>query len=317
VRNYNLTYVLQSYRLLKNDGLWYTAQTFNTNFTVASVLEALAKKSIFSRGLPMRQFVQNPGVARVLRNVLRDGKVTAMVPIPFSDQQMDPALELCNKNGWLYHGVSSPTEATREYVFASPLHRRYVEWMLYGNPKGEIKEKSLTTFALAVIRHILPLNLAEPRNIGSSVQSIPEAQFQDEFYRACSSYTQNCVVSFPEFGTKHGRIDFFIPSKKWGIELLRNGDRLSPHIKRFTEGEYGQWIRDEVMTDYIVLDFRPAKPPRTNHESKCSLFISCHPTNVSSEINNLYYVVYKGSWEEVKIYNTKQEVISHFVPMHG
>jgi hypothetical protein len=211
VRNYNLTYVLQSYRLLKNDGLWYTPQIFNTNFTVASVLEALAKKSIFSRGLPLRQFLQDPQVARVLRNVLRDGKATAHVPIPFSDQRMDPALELCNRNGWLYHGVYSPTEASREYVFASPLHRRFVEWMLFGQPRGELKEKSLTEFAFAVLHRIFPLNLAEPRNVGSSVQSIPEAQFQDEFYRACSSYTENCVVSFPEFGTKPGQVDFFIP----------------------------------------------------------------------------------------------------------
>jgi len=60
----------------------------------------------------------------------------------------------------------------------------------------------------------------EEHRIISSVQSVPEAQFQDEFYHACAAYMNNSVVSFPEFGMRCGRIDFFIPSKKWGIELL-------------------------------------------------------------------------------------------------
>jgi hypothetical protein len=197
--------------------------------------------------------------------------------MPFSDEQMDPGLELCDRNGWLYHEHPDPSKATKEYVFASPLHSRYVDWMLMGKPKGELKDKSLSAFAAAVIRNISPLALVGLRQVGSSVQSVPEAQFQDEFYLACSSYTKNCVVSFPEFGTKRGRIDFFIPSKKWGIELLRNGNRLAPHIKRFTKGEYGKWIGDGVMTDYIVLDFRPEKLPKANHEGRPPSFTPCLP----------------------------------------
>ena len=307
----------QSYRSLKNDGLWYTPEVFNTKFSVASVLEKLAQSSIFSRGLPKQEFLQDPNVAQLLRQVLRDGRVTATIPTPFSGERMNPGLELCDRNGWLYHEHPNPSRATNEYVFASPLHGRYVDWMLMGEPKGELKEQSLTDFATAVIRKISPLALAKTHQVGSFIQSVPEAQFQDEFYRACTSHTKNCVVSFPEFGTKHGQIDFFIPSKKWGIELLRNGDRLFPHIKRFTEGEYGKWIRDGVMTDYIVLDFRPENPPRANHESRPHLFIPFYPVKFHSDIKNLYYVVYKNSWEEVKVYSAKQELIDYFVLMYG
>ena len=72
------------------------------------------------------------------------------------------------------------------------------------------------------------------------------------------------VTTFPECGTPNGRIDFFISSKKWGIELLRNGDRLLAHNDRFIGGEYGKWIKAQKMDDYIMIDFR-SKVPNVKH----------------------------------------------------
>jgi hypothetical protein len=185
---------------------------------------------------------------------------------------MDPDLEMCIKNGWIYADLTDPGIATHNYVFASTLHSRFVQWHLYADSRGSVKDNNVTDFALAVIRRISPLALIEERRIVSLVQSVPEARFQDEFYRACATYTNNSVVSFPEFGTRRGRIDFFIPSKKWGIELLRNGSRLDSHVKRFTEGEYGKWIASGVMDDYVVLDFRRLKPRKKSPEGTSPLF---------------------------------------------
>jgi len=70
----------------------------------------------------------------------------------------------------------------------------------------------------------------EKCEIGPKAQSIPEVQFQDEFYSASSKHA-NGSVSFPEFGTKNGRINFFVWSKKWGVEPLRDGNRLSQHAR--------------------------------------------------------------------------------------
>jgi hypothetical protein len=256
----------------------YTSEIFNAEIDVASLLDALAGRSIFSRGLPKKEYLQKTEVADLLGKVVRAGKVSVVVPPAFSHEKMDSTLELCHKNGWLYYEQPRPSHATLDYIFSSPLHKRYVEWMLFGQTKS-IKEKKLFEFAIVVIRKFLPQNLVEPRHLQSTIQTIPEAHFQDEFYRACCSHTKSCVVSFPEFGTKNGRIDFFIPSKKWGVELLRNGDRLLPHTKRFTDGEYGKWIRDGTMKDYIILDFRPDRPPRKDHKSKPSPFISCYDIN--------------------------------------
>jgi len=215
-------------------------------------------------------------VAQTLREVLRYGKKTRVIPAPHSDQPMDTGLSLCIKNGWLYDENPIPSIATRHYVFASPLHAWYIQWKLLGNPENVLENVTVTDFALKVIRSMTPLSLFQQREIGSLVQSVPEAQFQDEFYHACSIYTKNCLVSFPEFGTRHGRIDFFIPSKKWGIELLRNGNRLLPHIERFTEGEYGRWISSGIMNDYVVLDFRCTVPAKMTHNGKvrrCQFYI--------------------------------------------
>jgi len=133
--------------------------------------------------------------------------------------------------------------------------------MINGAPKeSKITESNVTEFSLAVIGNFSHQSLSYQRLLGSTEQSTPEAQFQDEFYRASFKHANGCAVSFPECGTRKGRIDFFIESKKWGVELLRNGDRLAQHVKRFTKGEYGRWITKGWMSDYIIIDFRTKRP---------------------------------------------------------
>lgn len=276
IRITNLFYPQQSYRS-RRFSEQYTSEIFTTQVDVGTLFFSLAGKSIFSRGLPKVEYLQEAALAKVFREVTRRGEIQVVVPPTFSSKKMDPTISLAHKNGWLYSEQLKPSRATLHYTFASPLHQRYVEWILFGMPtNGTIKEKKVVDFSIAVIRKFSPLNLEAPRCLGTSVQRIPEAQFQDEFYRACSDHTKNCVASFPEFGNKQGRIDFFIPSKKWGVELLRDGNRIASHSKRFTEGEYSKWIKEKKMVDYIILDFRSQRLPRNDH--KCRLhFSSLHP----------------------------------------
>ena len=134
-----------------------------------------------------------------------------------------------------------------------------IDWKLNGSPlESRIIQPNLFEFSLAVMQRISRQSL-EKREIGPKVQSIPEARFPDEFYSASFKHA-NGSVSFPEFGMKNGRIDFFIRLKKWGIELLRDGNRLGQHARRFTEGEYGEWIEKGWMADYIIIDFRTWHP---------------------------------------------------------
>ena len=205
------------------------------------------------RGLPQRHHFREPGISDIFKEALVEGQVS----LPRSGKPTD-ALQRCIKAGWLHASSGADCEMTY-YVFASTWHKRYVECLLYGNTEGHINENSLINFMTNVIFKFSPLNLTK-RAIGKASQSIPEAQFQEEFYRAALVHTHGGVLSFPEFGNKFGWIGFFIPSKKWGIELLRNGDRINAHAKRFTEGEYRRWILNGVLSNYVIIDFRTNVP---------------------------------------------------------
>lgn len=80
-------------------------------------------------------------------------------------------------------------------------------------------------------------------------------------------------MTFPEFGTGKGRVDFYIPSRRWDVELLRDGDRLDQHHGRFSDsGSYGTTL---ALEDYIVLDCRYTVP-RYPHRSMCIICPSIH-----------------------------------------
>jgi hypothetical protein len=119
-----------------------------------------------------------------------------------------------------------------------------------------------------------PHALSTERRVGPGyIQRPPEAQYQDEFYRCCHIVSNGSLVTFPEFGTKRGRVDFYIPSKRWGVELLRNGDRLEQHSGRFSQtGSYGTSL---TVSDYIILDCRTTYPTKS-HPREIFIIKFCH-----------------------------------------
>ena len=126
---------------------------------------------------------------------------------------------------------------------------------------------------MAVIRGFSHRHLCTVRRVGPGfVQRPPEAQFQDEFYRCCHAYSKGSVLTFPEFGSKTGRVDFYIPTKKWGVELLRDGDQLEQHSARFSQtGNYGKTL---CLLDHIVLDCR-VNNPKLPHPSRLTTLFPC------------------------------------------
>ena len=61
----------------------------------------------------------------------------------------------------------------------------------------------------------------------------------------------------PQGARVAGRIDFFIPILKWGIEITRDGSRIPEHDARFADsGAYGALLKSADLNDYIHLDFR-------------------------------------------------------------
>ena len=269
---------------------------------MAELLKSLSSSSAFPRGLPTIGNLQDTSIADVFRDVLLTGSIVVDESFDQPSKVAKSPLQRCFEYGWLHNEVITPTQVA--YTFASPLHKRYVQCMLLGNlEEATISESRIEDFVIAVIRRFIPLNLSAPRTIGA--QSTPEAQFRDEFYRACMNHTKGCVLSFPEFGTQRGRIDFFIPLKKWGIELLCNGDRNDG-------GEYGQWIADQKMNDYRIVDFRTQRP-RSGHKGEHSLRAagSFWSTQWSVPgIDNILYVVSTDNWRTVDILDNKLVVVA-------
>jgi hypothetical protein len=125
---------------------------------------------------------------------------------------------------------------------------------------------SVQELCFAAVRRFSPVALRCPSQgpgTGAVVRPLG-AQFQDEFYKACFSILGHAYLTSEWTGkTKRGRVDFQISSLKWGIEIVREGDRIEQHIQRFQPGgKYYPWILSGDIKKFIVLDFRTIKPKK-------------------------------------------------------
>jgi hypothetical protein len=210
--------------------------------------------STVARGLPPNHELKAPAVAGVFSSVLR---MESVKDTNFTTERDRAALKLCFSNGWLHTDIF---DDETEYFFPSPLHRWYVEWKLWGVPQTTFSANCILDFVIEVISLFAPQILSTTRvSAAGHVQRPPEAQYQDEFYRCSHQYSSGSLLTFPEFGTAKGRVDFYIPLKKWGVELLREGDKLAQHCGRFSPetGSYGTTLS---LTDHIILDCRTTQP---------------------------------------------------------
>ena len=197
---------------------------------------------------------------------------------------MKNALENIWRNGWL-HAEKSDNDV--RYVFASKIHRWWVYILVYFilltynlgsryctslfqkiTPDNKIRYNTPLELVIATIMDFRPRQLSEAAHSLAGNTLPLEDQYQKEFYRCLFTILDGHVVISPEYvvrpGTKGGTIDFLIAQKKWGLELLREGDRMVGHMKRFEpSGQYFSMIESGDMEQYIVLDFtvkQPMKP---------------------------------------------------------
>jgi hypothetical protein len=252
-------------RAAKRQGRLLNLESFIKGIPFETFFDKLDQSGEWTRGLPKPHDLQQIGVADMFRHMLQFGFI--------NETDSSDIVQFCHKNGWIHSTAVTIHQVV--YVFPSPLHRAYLEWKLLPS-SIEVPYDTLLDTSIAVIRAFQPSQLSDPpRRVGDAgAARPPEAAYQDEFYRAIFQVTKGCVRVSSEFssakGARLGRIDFFIPSKKWGIELLRDGNRIEEHRSRFLlHGAYGAWLESSDMADYIILDFRTT-PPRDPHEGKIS-----------------------------------------------
>jgi len=287
----------------------YELMTFHNHHTPSKVGHAF-RYSSGGRGLPQPfQLSNDPDMTAMFRRLLRDGQL-------LERDEFGTAVERAHKCGFIY---ARQLDSSPGFVLPTPLHAVSLSWMLVPSEVdlpsdlNELVWKVVGLFKYSQLA--LPIRRAGPVNTSDKPR---EAQYQDEFYRALHDFTKGSVLVSPEFASasdasEAGRIDFYIASKKWGIEITRDGKKLQQHSDRFWEtGAYGRWLASGEMTDYILLDCRSTMPVK-HHASQSSLLL--YKTLTKScllVIPNLFHAVFKldqARRPSVTIYNNKVEKI--------
>jgi len=124
---------------------------------------------------------------------------------------------------------------------------------------------SLPVFCLEILKKFSRsrLKVSARGRLGAGSQRRPvESQYQKEFHCGFDSLLgSGHGISSEWSGGGSGHIDFRITEPKWGIELLRDGDRLTEHCQRFeNSGRYWNWVLNGWIRDWIILDCRHTMP---------------------------------------------------------
>ena len=137
----------------------------------------------------------------------------------------------------------------------------YIAYVLRPTPKeATVPYKTPLKLVVSAIRQFIPSYLFDPPRSEQGSQRLLEDQFQKEVYRTLYQVTDGKLLTSPEYIVKRGKnggaIDFFLPSPRWGVELVRDGNNIDEHLSRFqTGGQYHSLLVSNKMVDYIVLNF--------------------------------------------------------------
>jgi hypothetical protein len=238
---------------------YYTWKVFAEKVDPRQLLGELGHTATFKSGSPSTEDLEVPAIARVFSAVLRTGFVKEA---DFHDKSTQDALHQCFRRGWLHADQLDAVGIRYEtgYLFPSPLHQWVAEWKLWEtHPDATFDAKDLLTFAVEVISRYCPENLTRNQRVGPSCVLRPlEARYQDEFYRCGQGRSDGSLLTFPEFAIGNGCADLYIPAKKWGLEILCNGDRLEHHSGRFSRPEL--YTGSFPVDDHIILSFADSYP---------------------------------------------------------
>jgi hypothetical protein len=246
----------------------------------------------FGRGLPQDFTDMSVLCLDLLREIVGKGKVSVVdldnaptsLKLNAEEQKRAGEARKIIQSGWVYATSDGIRESASVILqFASPLHRAWFSSYLQRGKSLPPTVSDLDATWNEVLSHFSASALRDPicTPVSSRNATFVEGQYQQEFYCSLYSLTGGAFCVSPEYGgrtssEKKGRIDFFIGSKGWGIELLLDGDRIPGHISRILAGgAYHPWFASGQMKEYAILDFRQTRPTKPS----CTCFwILCSPS---------------------------------------
>ncbi|KAL2814813.1 hypothetical protein BJX63DRAFT_431203 [Aspergillus granulosus] len=235
----------------------------------------------------------------VLAKVLETGSIE-FKPEKENPDLVNSGLVLCYKKGWL-HKIARE-DGTEFCVLPSRLHEKWVEHII-GQADNPLPSNlySLQILVITVLREfsssiLRALSAGKILSSSASYRAV-EAQYQDKFYRAFNQVTGGGVSISSEWSrTRDGRVDFWINKKKWAIELLRDHNRIDEHIARFyKDGKYYNWIKDKMISDWIVVNCATSMPGKASPESR------------------LIHAIFDPKYEGVHLLNNHLKVLGYYV----
>jgi hypothetical protein len=183
--------------------------------------------------------------------------------------------------------------AKNSYAFASPVVQNFFFRLIFGDSteNSQVKPNDLEDLILRIMTTMNYSNLKESLAKTESSGILLERAWQMEFYRTavqCVTFDMHISADVGSLFDVNGAIDFTVHSKDmslfWGIELLREADRIDGHIERFQpSGRYQNLCRR--FTDSCLVDFRRQSADNNVAAdlAKCaSLFIVTYDNDFSS-----------------------------------
>jgi hypothetical protein len=165
--------------------------------------------------------------------------------------------------------------------------------------------RDVMSLCIAVIKGFSPTNLRDSNglryNSGGVTASTSETRFQNEFYAAAKRLLGDRIAISSEWGNNgEGSIHFRIVGTGWGVELLRDGDRLAEHCRRFEPGgQYHNAIESGELDDWLVIDCTHRNP--------------CEFTTIKDD--RLIHVVFAEDYASAEILDADNEVIAPMFPL--
>jgi hypothetical protein len=146
---------------------------------------------------------------------------------------------------------------TRGLDFSAPLLRHVYLRLRFGNiVRAKYSPDDFQTFLRNVFQAMSPVVLQRTLGRGKNFDVL-EITWQMEFYRAAMQILCKDDPISPNVGPIFGAmgyLDFWVGgNKKWGIEILRDSDRVKEHKARFTSG-YKKII--EHSNEWAIIDIR-------------------------------------------------------------
>ncbi|CAB4476615.1 unnamed protein product [Rhizophagus irregularis] len=171
---------------------------------------------------------------------------------PFSGSLLDPVIKKFIKMGL----ITTINTNDERLTFSAPIMRSVLSNYLFKAPLNVNQSPSSTfdEFLLRTIERMSSSTLKESLGKGSYLY---ERTWQMEWFRTAKTVIpENASVSSDVGGSfgSVGFLDFYVDNGHcWGVELIREGEKLKEHAKRFeSDGIYAEI----PLKQWAILDFR-------------------------------------------------------------